>query len=205
MIGDFNVHWDKAELPHSRQLHDILSELNLYQHVSGPTHCGGHTLDLVIIKNDPSSRLVSALTMQDISVSDHYAFSCHLTTRPRHSASKSHMARKLRSVPSADIAADMRSQLSSINEHSHVNDLIDDYNTIVSEILEKHAPLRKITIKGESCKPWYDETIHEARRKRRQLERKAKKSRLEVHRQMYAVQCQTVVKLINQCKSRVLP
>ena len=35
----------------------------------------------------------------------------------------------------------------------------------------------------------------------RQLEHKAKKSRLEVHRQMFAEQCQTVVKLINQRKS----
>ncbi len=121
----------------------------------------------------------------------------HLHTRPRHSASKSHMARKLRNVPPADIAEDMRSQRhaviddmrSSVNEHSHVNDLIADYNTIVSEILEKHAPLQKITIKGESCKPWYDETSHEARRKRRQLERKAKMFRLEIHRQMFAEQC----------------
>ncbi len=40
-----------------------------------------------------------------------------------------------------------------------------------------------------------------SRRKRRQLGLKAKKSRLEVHRQMFAEQCQTVVKLINQRKS----
>ncbi len=135
----------QAELRHSRQLHDVLFERDLYQDVSGHTHHGGaydrlgHRLEYPPPPPAPSS-LVS-VTVKDISVSDHYVVSCHLRTRPWHSARKSPMARNMRSVPPADIAADMWSQLPSVNEHSDMKDLIAHYNTVVSEILENMPPI----------------------------------------------------------------
>ena len=58
-----------------------------------------------------------------------------------------------------------------------------------------------VTIKGESKKAWYDDKIHEERKKRRQLERQLRKTGLEVHRQMLHEHSKTVVHMINCAKS----
>jgi len=58
-----------------------------------------------------------------------------------------------------------------------------------------------VTIKGDAQKEWYDDDIHKARKKRRQLERKLLKSCLEVDKQIHKDQCETVVNMINRAKS----
>jgi hypothetical protein len=68
-------------------------------------------------------------------------------------------------------------------------------------VLDKHAPPRTVTLKGQNLKPWYGDEIHEARKKRRQLERKSKKTGLEIHQQMFREQSRTVVTMINNSKS----
>ena len=46
--GDFNFHVDVPDDPHAQKLLDIIDSFSLTQTVCGPTHKGGHTLDLII-------------------------------------------------------------------------------------------------------------------------------------------------------------
>ena len=48
LLGDFNVHLDKSSEPEAIQLRSLLDSFGMEQHVDGPTHIRGHTLDLVI-------------------------------------------------------------------------------------------------------------------------------------------------------------
>ena len=50
VLGDFNVHVDRNDNADARKCVDLLSSLNLEQHVHCPTHKHGHTLDLVILR-----------------------------------------------------------------------------------------------------------------------------------------------------------
>ncbi|ELU03549.1 hypothetical protein CAPTEDRAFT_186491, partial [Capitella teleta] len=68
------------------------------------------------------------------------------------------------------------------------------------DVTNAHAPLRQITLKGDSMKPWYSDAIHSARVVRRKYERQFRKSPLEVHRQIYVDQCKEVVQLIQNTK-----
>ena len=52
VCGDFNVHVDQADNPHAVRLAQLLHAFGCTQHVVGPTHTAGHTLDLVITKAD---------------------------------------------------------------------------------------------------------------------------------------------------------
>ncbi|XP_055998829.1 uncharacterized protein LOC130047548 [Ostrea edulis] len=115
-------------------------------------------------------------------ISDHYAITCQLHTSPLHLANKLRLARQLK---------------------RNVNDLLSDFYSKSKEVLDNITPLRTITIKGISLKPWYNESIHEARQRRRKLERKAISSGLEVHRQMLAEQTQAtcMVHMINSSKT----
>jgi hypothetical protein len=47
IFGDFNVHMEKSTDPLQKAFGAIINSVGFVQHVSGPTHCHSHTLDLV--------------------------------------------------------------------------------------------------------------------------------------------------------------
>ena len=79
--------------------------------------------------------------------------------------------------------------------------LIEAYNSSISVTVDRHAPLQEIKSKDTSRKLWYNNTIHEARQKRRQLEQKFRKAPLEINKQMFLSQRDIVVKLIDDAKT----
>ncbi|ELU18336.1 hypothetical protein CAPTEDRAFT_191983 [Capitella teleta] len=79
--------------------------------------------------------------------------------------------------------------------------LVTQYSKAVGTSLDTHAPLTKVTLKGDKHKPWYDDDIHEQRRKRRQLERQCRRTNLEMHKDMFKVQSKYVVTLIKDKKA----
>ena len=52
ICGDFNIHVDELENSIAIRLQQLLESFDCVQHVSGPTHKAGHTLDLVITKTE---------------------------------------------------------------------------------------------------------------------------------------------------------
>ena len=54
ITGDFNIHLDNPNEPHTITFSSLLSSVNLIQHVTFPTHKSNHTLDLVITSEDPA-------------------------------------------------------------------------------------------------------------------------------------------------------
>ena len=51
ILGDFNVHWDVESDTEKKQFVDLLEAFSITQHVEGPTHSRGHTLDLVMSRD----------------------------------------------------------------------------------------------------------------------------------------------------------
>ena len=49
IAGDFSVHVDNPDYSDATQLFELYSSMHLVQHIVGPTHDKGHTLDLVLI------------------------------------------------------------------------------------------------------------------------------------------------------------
>lgn len=50
LVGDFNFHIDRQTDCDAKRFVSILDSFDLVQHVAGPTHRDGHTLDLVITR-----------------------------------------------------------------------------------------------------------------------------------------------------------
>ena len=48
IFGDYNVHMEKSTDPLQKAFGAIIDSVGFVQHVSGPTHCHSHTLDLVL-------------------------------------------------------------------------------------------------------------------------------------------------------------
>ncbi len=85
ITGDFNVHMDMLNVPDSlilkdserqskqeaSKFDDLLSSFGLHQHVFGPTHRSGHTLDLIITRSD--NVVLRGSPVVDSYVSDHWS------------------------------------------------------------------------------------------------------------------------------------
>ena len=66
-----------------------------------------------------------------------------------------------------------------------VNRLLDRYYECSTLMLDKHAPTVELNKKTRLTQPWFDDGLQDMRRKRRALERKWRKSQLEIDRQLY--------------------
>ena len=78
VVGDFNVPGDVAGQldPHAV---DVLTQYGLRQHVTGPTHISGNTLDLILSRDEQmSEQLVSQVAVQSVCFSDHHLLTCRL-------------------------------------------------------------------------------------------------------------------------------
>ena len=82
-----------------------------------------------------------------------------------------------------------------------VNSLLDQYNVVLSDLIEKHAPecSRSITVRPNA--PWFNDSLRAMKSQRRKLERKYLSTRLEVHRQMYRGQRQIYTAALHSAKS----
>ena len=70
IVGDFNIHIEKATNSSSTKLLSLLDSHGLTQHVKGLTHVDGHRLDLIISRD--SDNLVLDCAISDL-ISDHFA------------------------------------------------------------------------------------------------------------------------------------
>ncbi len=75
-MSDFNIHVDNEKDALGSAFIHILNSIRVRQHVSGPTHCRNHTLDLIM----PHGIDVSGVEVlqQSDDISDHYLGLCNL-------------------------------------------------------------------------------------------------------------------------------
>ena len=59
ITGDFNFHLDDSLNNDSHKFNELLETFGLLQHVKGPTHTSGHTLDLLISRSTNDIKVCS--------------------------------------------------------------------------------------------------------------------------------------------------
>ena len=70
--------------------------------------------------------------------------------------------------------------------------------------MDKHAPLKSITVTIRPNAPWFSDEIREARRRRRRAERRMLKSGLQFDKILYRQECEAYYSLITNTKSKYL-
>ena len=104
LLGDFNVPLDKNSNPEAVQLSSLLDSFGMQQHVEGPTHIRGQTLDLVISRI--SDNLVQPCEVGRFA-SDHNAVNITLKYGHIHPSRKQITFRKLQSIAKDDFISDI--------------------------------------------------------------------------------------------------
>ncbi|XP_068735435.1 uncharacterized protein [Montipora capricornis] len=172
IAGDFNIHVDVPEDSDSIKLLDLLESFTLRQHVVGPTHILGHTLDLVITSQ--SDQIIRSTPTVSY--------------------------RKIKSVDVESVNADLAESDLCRNPPDDLDELVACYDSTLRTVMDKHDPVQTRTIVVRPRVPWYTDGIRQAKKERRKAERKWRSSKLEFDLAVFKRKRNAVNNLLNKAR-----
>ena len=197
-MGDFNIHVDAHNSPLATKFLSLLDCLNITQHVHGPTHVKGHTLDLVC------STGITPLHLQclDLSVSDHHAILFSVPEPPsRLRVKRTITFRNIKRVSTPALSSMLSLHLATHPSDHSVHALTEHYNNALCLSLDAVAPLKTRTISYSQPAPWFTQELRLMKATGRQLERRSKKSGLVVHQEAYRDHVRTYKEALSRAKT----
>jgi exonuclease III len=170
ITGDFNLHLDNPGDSQVKQFLSALDSTNLTQHVSFPTHRDHHTLDLVITAT--SSSLHPVIDHSPVSPSDHFPIFSSLTISPLPPPPLSQFSyRCFKSISIVKFCNDISRSRLITHPPANLSDLVEAYNTTLSSLINKHAPLKTKTIRAKPINKWFTPALSALKSARRHLEK----------------------------------
>lgn len=174
LTGDANVRLDRDWA----RLTDLLDSFGLAQHVNSPTQAKGGILDIVVTRTDDPPW---SLHVDEVGLSDHSLVRWSLTMR--RSTTPTYVTSERRIWKDLDLSS-FRSQLcnSAIcmsdlsNTDLDVDAMAEQYNGVITTILDGLVPVTKITCRVRQSDPWYDNDCRSAKRAARKFERRYKRA-----------------------------
>ena len=190
IVGDFNFHVDAG-----RRFTGLLHSFNLRQHVNDSTHKNGHTLDLVITREEQS--FIKNLLVFDPALSDPFMIWCNLDFCKHVAQDQMLSFRRLRVTDMYKFSSDL---VESALIRSPLNDdlplAFDQFNSTLQSMIDNHAPIIRRSVPLRHYAPWFTDEIKIAKRKRRKLERRWHAHNTEANHLLYTEHCRDVNDLI---------
>jgi hypothetical protein len=187
--GDFNIHVDDISSVHTKHFLDLLDLFGLTQHVTCPTHTQGHTLDLIITRQETS---INSILVDVPFYSDHSLVSCKFpATSIRSRSIGTKVVRNWKNVDNVKFKAAICSSALCTTDSAltePVENSFNIFNSTLVNLADIHAPLRTIKIKDCPLSPWFDGKCHDARRVSRSLEKRYRRSGLDTDRTAWLYQ-----------------
>ena len=194
VVGDFNFHVDDQNNISAGKLLQLLQTFDYVQHVKEATHKDNHILDLIISRSD--DHIVCRPSVQDPTLSDHYAVRCKFLLAKPSFKRKEIAYRNLKRINFDRFREDIINSALMESDALSLDDLIGQYNTTLTSLLNDYAPIRKKVVTLRPANPWLTPEIQKEKVTRRRLERRWRRTRLTVDRELYTQQCAVVCKLI---------
>ena len=146
IVGDFNIHVNVLSNKDSTKFLDLLEYFFLQQHVLGPIHIHGHTLDLIITRQ--SDEIVRSTPRIDCYFSDHALVLRHLHIIKPSFATRTLPYRKIKSVNADSLNGDLAKSELCKHPPNDLEELVLSYNETLTAVLDKYAPIkaRKVVV-----------------------------------------------------------
>ena len=153
ILGDFNLHLDTDD-PNAGVFADALEAMGLIGHVTLPTHIAGHTLDQIY------SVLESPVKVNNIGqgplISDHHIIYGYVSIPKNAVVTRSVKLRKFKDI---DITALMHDFIPENISATDINEAVTTFDTELTRILDKHAPIKDRKVTDRKKEPWFEEHI----------------------------------------------
>ena len=157
-------------------------------------------LDLVITRQDEDN-LVHNLEVCPSVISDHAIISFNIPCQKPTLQTKLTKIRRTKDIDVNAIGNDISQSELIQNPPEDLNELAQSYEDTLSDIFNKHAPVKEKEIVLRPHAPWYTDSIKQAKRERRQAERRWKKTKLTVDREILKDRQQSVNKMCDEAKT----
>jgi hypothetical protein len=198
IMGDFNLHLDLPDDHYSTAFSTLLDTFDLKQHISTPTHNSGHILDLIITH---SSTTISEIGTIDLFLSDHSTVFCHLPISSNSRPSRiTKTIRKFSAINPEAFSSDVLSSVLFTKPAETLPDLIEQFQSVLSTLLDKHAPSKIISYRSSPNKPFYSAALKDEKSKRSYLESIYRKTRSSVDKANYRMQVKYYQKMLTKAK-----
>lgn len=200
-LGDLNVRVDAEEEADTRLFADFCEAFGLTNLINFSTHKAGHTLDLVLCDEQLKSHIVDV--KEGPFLSDHkfvgftFVTSCHKKV-PK----KSLMVKtcKLCDINKSEFSSFLKEKIDHLDDSLDLESMVDNYNTMLTQALDKFAPLKERKIRpAENC-TWMSDRIREMIRIRSSKEHKWRLTQMEYHWYVFKEQQKYVKWLIKRSK-----
>jgi hypothetical protein len=202
IMGDFNIHVDVAN-HYSLAFLDMLEGFDMHQLITFPTHNKGHILDVLITRSD--SKSLHSVTSVESYFSDHVAilskFDFPFKPPPNYRIVK---FRPWHKIDLNKLKNDILESPLLLSPAQTANELAVQFQSTLIELLDKQIPFKIKRVVERTPQPWFNSDISEARRRRSQLERWWRHSRLPSDHIKFKQQCKHVRKLVSSAKSAYL-
>ena len=182
IAGDVNIHTETDESS-SRKFLDLLDLYDLRQHVVGPTHIMGHTIDVIITPNKES--FVTDIAINHIDLSHHFLIDFKITAQVITNSTKHIKYRTVKNIDSTAFCKDLTDKFQASPATKNMAEKVENYNSALSEVLDKHAPIKTKQIKVVATAPWFDVEYISLRKQRRKAEKKFRKSKSQEDKDVY--------------------
>ena len=202
VCGDFN-YWldDPPSKAYTQEFLSLLSANNLKNHVQGPTHISGHTLDLIL--TPVGTELVRSVVVSPIDrhVSDHALLSFEVSMARPTTFRKTISFRTYNNLTLNRAEDIIDRDLVNALDASHTSaQYVSSYNKVLVSIRDEFCPLRTKEIIVRDDAPWYDHRVVTLRRQRRKAERDWRRLRTDEARAIYISARGAVVHQTDSCK-----
>ena len=189
IVGDFNFHVENDKDRYSNKFLELLVSHNLSQHVKGKTQKSGGTLDLALTEG--LCKLIDNVVVdEDFEPSDHFPVNFSiLCSLENESLSKRVSVRDIRNLDMDKFREDLgNSDLCNPSKYCNLplNSVVKLYDSILTDLFNKHCPLVEKHNKAEHSKSrWFNHDLHLLKQSKRRAERQFKRNRTLVNRRQY--------------------
>ena len=195
ICGDFNIHIDQVFNQETIKFNDLLATFSITQSVSDPTHKLGHILDLVLHDNSEISIKNVKVDSSNPCLEKHgdHALVFFDTIIPFNIQSKKDETFTYKDFRNINIDA-FKTDISSktINYLENVEGLqfVDAYNmfhNMCVNVVDDHVQTKTVKRTSNPRPKWMDQEFLTARRQRRKLYKKWKRTKCDLDRQAFEI------------------
>ena len=122
ITGDFNIYVDEPQKPDVCKFLQIIESFGLKQHVTVPTHVAGHTLDLVITRDDCD--FLSNSPQAHFMITSHSTVLLKLNWTKPHRPAVTRSCRKIKEIDLNKVRSDLQSSILLQHPAENLHDLI---------------------------------------------------------------------------------
>ena len=157
----------------------------------------GHTLDVIMCRD--TDNLEQEVQVGDM-ITDHHLLLCNVHHPKPHLQKTKIITRAFRSIDLPSFRTDISQGLGDPDDNLSVTDLMDIYDTQLTNVLNKHAPPKEKSIVIRPQQPWFSDDLHPAKSEKRKAERLWRRTGLTVHREIFKEERDKYNKLLESSK-----